>query len=107
MYDDDLEGQAFGAWQARATSHRPYRYEGTKMTTISKLEAWLAAATPDETERLARHAETSAAYLMHLARNYGQRTPNVRMAVRIEEFTTKLHPKRPDLPIVTCEDLAK
>lgn len=73
----------------------------------SKLETFLQKANDKQIASLAKYAKTSEAYLRHLARGYGGRTPNVRLALLIEEFTTKLNAKHPDLPVVTCEDLAE
>lgn len=76
------------------------------MDKINKLAQFREAAKPEEWEDLAAYAGTSTEYLRHLAKGYGKRTPNVDMAVKIEEFTTRLAKSNPDLPIVTCEDLA-
>ena len=71
-----------------------------------KLANFLKAANDDERRVLAEQAGTSVEYLYHLARGYGNRKPSVQLAVGIEKGTRALQQINPQLPIVTCYDLA-
>jgi hypothetical protein len=76
-------------------------------TASNKLQEFRDAATISEWETLAWYADTSVAYLRHLTKRYGNRTPSVTMAYRIECGTKLLKANNRKLPIVTCRDIAE
>jgi len=78
-----------------------------RMLPVNKLQAFRDAATTDEWETLAWYADTSVAYLRHLTKRYGNRTPSVTMAYRIEYGTRALKRNNRRLPIVTTGDIAE
>lgn len=73
---------------------------------MNKLAEFMRIASYEEKRALAEQAGTSAEYLVHLAKGYGGRAPNVRLAVKIETASRELRKVNRKLPIVTCEDLA-
>ena len=79
------------------------------MSTITPMRAWLKAATPDERETLAKRANTSAAYLAHLAVNDDKaykREPKIVLAAAIERETKAMaKASKGRLPVVLRTDL--
>lgn len=79
------------------------------MTTITKLKAWLNAATTAERETLARNCGTSAQYLAHIAVNDDKaykREPKPSLAAAIERETRAMSKAtKGRLPAVLRTDL--
>ena len=72
--------------------------------SCKKLEEFINAASREEVETLARFCNTSADYLTHLARGYGNRSPSVVLAIMIERGVYQARQSNPALPSVTCAD---
>lgn len=76
------------------------------MNTISPMRAWMAAATPDEQQLLAKRAGTTRAHLYQLAG--GHRQASSAMAGRIEAATLQMHKaSKGRLPQVVRTDLCE
>lgn len=72
---------------------------------MNPLEKFLRNSTAEEKFTVACHAGTTVNYLYQIAS--GERSPNVQIAVGIEEGTRAVRLHRRHAPIVTCEDLAR
>lgn len=71
---------------------------------MNALEKFLRTSTADEKFTVACHARTTVNYLYQIAS--GERSPNVQIAVGIEEGTRAVRTHRRHAQLVTCEDLA-
>lgn len=69
------------------------------------LKNWLIRATADEIRKLADIADTSVAYLHHVAT--GRRNASPELAGKIEEGVLMLRLERPALPDLSRGDISK
>lgn len=76
------------------------------MRTISPMKAWMASATPDEQELLAKRVGTTRAMLYQYAG--GHRQASAERAGEIERVTAEMHKSsRGRLPLIYRTDISR